>query len=98
MILLDVDTTGKLTQIFPDAAMMERASVDSSNHIRPGRALTIPQLGTPSAGFEFVAQPPSGLAMLVAVLSDKPVQIVSLGATDNDIVNMAALAAYNIGG
>jgi malate dehydrogenase (oxaloacetate-decarboxylating)(NADP+) len=29
---------------------------------------------------------------------DKPVQIVSLGATDSDIVNMAALAAYNIGG
>jgi malate dehydrogenase (oxaloacetate-decarboxylating)(NADP+) len=29
---------------------------------------------------------------------DKPVQIVSLGSTDNDIVNMAALAAYNIGG
>jgi malate dehydrogenase (oxaloacetate-decarboxylating)(NADP+) len=29
---------------------------------------------------------------------DKPVQIVSLGATDNDIVNMAALAAYNVGG
>jgi malate dehydrogenase (oxaloacetate-decarboxylating)(NADP+) len=29
---------------------------------------------------------------------DKPVQIVSLGARDSDIVNMAALAAYNIGG
>jgi malate dehydrogenase (oxaloacetate-decarboxylating)(NADP+) len=29
---------------------------------------------------------------------DKPVQFLSLGATDNDIVNMAALAAYNIGG
>jgi len=29
---------------------------------------------------------------------DKPVQIVSLGAKDSDIVNMAALAAYNIGG
>jgi malate dehydrogenase (oxaloacetate-decarboxylating)(NADP+) len=29
---------------------------------------------------------------------DRPVQIVSLGATDADIVNMAALAAYNIGG
>jgi len=29
---------------------------------------------------------------------DKPVQIVPLGATDSDIVNMAALAAYNIGG
>jgi malate dehydrogenase (oxaloacetate-decarboxylating)(NADP+) len=29
---------------------------------------------------------------------DKPIQIVSLGATDNDIVDMAALAAFNIGG
>jgi malate dehydrogenase (oxaloacetate-decarboxylating)(NADP+) len=29
---------------------------------------------------------------------DKPVQIVSLGATDTDIVRMAALAASNIGG
>ena len=29
---------------------------------------------------------------------DKPVQIVSLGAKDSDIVNMAALAAYNAGG
>jgi malate dehydrogenase (oxaloacetate-decarboxylating)(NADP+) len=29
---------------------------------------------------------------------DRPVQIVPLGAKDTDIVNMAALAAYNIGG
>ncbi len=29
---------------------------------------------------------------------DKPVQIVSLGATDTDLVRMAALAAFNIGG
>ncbi len=29
---------------------------------------------------------------------DKPVQIVGLGATDSDIVNMAAFAAYNING
>ncbi len=29
---------------------------------------------------------------------DKPVQIVPLGATDTDLVNMAALAAFNIGG
>jgi malate dehydrogenase (oxaloacetate-decarboxylating)(NADP+) len=29
---------------------------------------------------------------------DKPIQIVSLGATDADLVNMAVLAAYNVGG
>jgi malate dehydrogenase (oxaloacetate-decarboxylating)(NADP+) len=28
----------------------------------------------------------------------KPVQIASLGATDSDLVNMAALAAYDISG
>ena len=29
---------------------------------------------------------------------DRPVQIVQLGAKDNQIVNMAALAAYNVSG
>jgi malate dehydrogenase (oxaloacetate-decarboxylating)(NADP+) len=29
---------------------------------------------------------------------EKPVQIVALGARDSDIVNMAALASFNIGG
>jgi malate dehydrogenase (oxaloacetate-decarboxylating)(NADP+) len=29
---------------------------------------------------------------------DKPVQFVPLGARDTDIVNMAALAAFNVGG
>jgi malate dehydrogenase (oxaloacetate-decarboxylating)(NADP+) len=28
---------------------------------------------------------------------DKPAQIVSIGAKDTDIVNMAAIAAYNAG-
>jgi malate dehydrogenase (oxaloacetate-decarboxylating)(NADP+) len=29
---------------------------------------------------------------------DRPVQIVTLGSKDSDIVNMAALAAFNVGG
>jgi len=29
---------------------------------------------------------------------EKPVQIVQLGARDSDIVNMAAMASFNIGG
>ena len=29
---------------------------------------------------------------------EKPVQIISLGARDTDIVNMATLASFNIGG
>jgi malate dehydrogenase (oxaloacetate-decarboxylating)(NADP+) len=42
-----------------------------------------------------------GGAMVIGPLIvglEKPVQIVSLGAKDSDIVNMAALASFNIGG
>jgi hypothetical protein len=78
LILLDVDASGKLTQIFPNATAATRGTRDASNLVRPGRPLTIPQLGTPYAGFEFVAEPPAGVAMVVALLSDKPVQVVDL--------------------
>ncbi len=78
LILLDVDATGKLTQIFPSTATISHLSRDAPNLLKPGRPLTIPQLGSPYAGFEFIAEPPAGVAMVVALLSDKPVQVVDL--------------------
>jgi hypothetical protein len=78
LILVDVDASGKLTQIFPNATAATQGTRDTSNLVRPGRPLTIPQLGTPYASFEFVAEPPAGIAMVVALLSDKPVQVVDL--------------------
>jgi len=78
LILLDVDVAGRLTQIFPNTTAVTRGMRDAPNLIRPGKALTIPQLGSPYAGLEFVAEPPAGVAMAVALLSDKPVQVVDL--------------------
>jgi hypothetical protein len=46
--------------------------------IKPGKPLIIPQLGSPYATFEFIAEPPAGVAMVVGLLSDKPVQLVDL--------------------
>ena len=45
-------------------------------------------------------QPRGGATVIgpLIVGLEKPVQIVSLGAKDSDIVNMAALASFNIGG
>src|SRR5216683_2054723 len=54
---------------------------DTANLIKPGRPLTIPQLGTPHGGANFVADLPAGIAMVVALLSDKPVQVVDLPDT-----------------
>jgi hypothetical protein len=81
LILLDVDASGKLTQIFPSPTAATHGLRDATNLIKPGRPLTIPQLGTPYAGFEFVADLPAGIAMVVALLSDKPVQVVDLPDT-----------------
>jgi hypothetical protein len=78
LILLNVTATGKLTQIFPSLEATTRGARDAANLIKPGRPLTIPQLGSPYATFEFVADPPAGIAMAVALLSDKPVQVVDL--------------------
>jgi Domain of unknown function (DUF4384) len=81
LILLDVDASGRLTQIFPDLTAATHGLRDAINLIKPGRPLTIPQRGSPYGGFEFVADPPAGVAMVVALLSDKPVQVVDLPDT-----------------
>jgi hypothetical protein len=78
LILLDVDASGKLMQIFPNPTAATRGLRDAANLIKPGRRLTIPQLGTPYGAYEFVAGLPAGIALVVALLSDKPVQVVDL--------------------
>jgi hypothetical protein len=73
LVLLDVDASGRLTQIFPNPTAATHGLRDATNLIKPGHPLTIPQ-----PGFEFIADPPAGIAMAVALLSDKPVQVVDL--------------------
>jgi Domain of unknown function (DUF4384) len=81
LILLDVDANGRLTQIFPNPTTATHGLRDATNLIKPGRPLTLPQVGTPYARFDFVADLPAGIAMVVALLSDKPVQVVDLPDT-----------------
>jgi hypothetical protein len=81
LILLDVDASGRLTQIFPNPTAATHGRRDAANLIRPGRPLTLPQLGTPYRGANFVADLPAGIAMVVALLSDKPVHVVDLPDT-----------------
>lgn len=79
LILVDVDATGKITQIFPNRfAVMKLASQETLNLIKPGRPMMIPDSKNAISGFEFVASPPAGVAMLVAILSDRPVQMIDL--------------------
>jgi hypothetical protein len=80
LILLDIDPAGRLKQIFPAIAGETAPSTagDAPSLIKPGKPVTIPQLGGPYAAFEFIAEPPAGVAMVVALLSSRPVHVIDL--------------------
>ena len=93
LILVDVDAAGKLTQIFPNTTTVTRSTREASNFIKPGRPLTIPQVGV-DGGLEFVAELPAGVAMVVALLSDKPFQVVDLPNTPAPVTAPADALRY----
>jgi secreted trypsin-like serine protease len=80
LVLIDVDASGKLTQIWPNRHSMAtpKGEKPTANLLKAGRVLTVPDMGNPFAGFEYVAEPPSGNGMVVAVVSDQPVQVIDL--------------------
>ncbi len=79
LILVDVDSTGKLSQIYPNAISMSGTSgaKESANYIKASRPATIPTKPS-TAGFQFVTSLPEGTGMVVAFLSDKPIQFMDL--------------------
>ncbi|WP_293865857.1 DUF4384 domain-containing protein [uncultured Alsobacter sp.] len=79
LVLVDVDAAGTLTQVYPNRLSLVSATAgdEQQNLLKPGRLKIIPE-PTGKEAFEFVASPPTGLGMLVAILSDAPVLYVDL--------------------
>jgi hypothetical protein len=94
LVLVDVDTTGHFTQIYPNTASLTRTSRANGNYIKPGGTLTIPLATDPYAGIRYVVSPPNGQAMIVAILSARPVQILDLPDVPTDIKEKSAMLAY----
>jgi hypothetical protein len=95
LILVDVDPSGKLTQIYPNPiSTMSAAGRQGSNYLRPGKPLQIPNSTEAFSGFEFVASPPVGTAIVVAILSDRPVQLVDLPDVPPAMAGQAAALAF----
>lgn len=96
LLLVDIDASGKLTQIYPNVLSLAQAtgSTASSNLIKPGSVLTIPDPNNPLARFEFLAEPPLGVGTVVAILSDKSVQMIDLPDLPNSITEQQAAVDY----
>jgi hypothetical protein len=96
VVLVDVDASGKLTQIYPhpNALAGTRPTRPNANYVQPGKPLQIPASGNDYSGVEYVASLPSGVAMIVAILSDRPVQILDLPDVPSPIAGQAEALAY----
>lgn len=93
LILVDVDATGKLSQIYPNPmSLMTKSVRERKNFIRPGKPIQLPDPQDSLSGFEFVASPPLGTAMIAAFLSDRPVQMVDLPNIPAALVGSASAA------
>lgn len=78
LLLVDIDADGKMSQIFPSAEMIVQSEEGAANFLRPGEELVIPNSAARKSGFEYVITPPIGNAAVVAILSDRRVQLLDL--------------------
>jgi hypothetical protein len=94
LVLVDVDAIGHLAQIYPNAASLVRTSRANGNYIKAGGTLTIPLATDPYAGIQYVVSPPTGQAMIVAILSPQPVQILDLPDVPPNVKDKSEMLTY----
>lgn len=78
VVLVDVDAAGRMTQIFPTPELLAQSGEKDINFVRPGEELQIPTPAARQRGFEYVITPPTGAAAMVAIWSERRVQILDL--------------------
>jgi hypothetical protein len=78
LLLVDIDAGGKMSQIFPSPEMIAQSDEAAANFLRPGEELVIPNKAAQKRGFDYVITPPAGEAAVVAILSDRRVQLLDL--------------------
>ena len=96
IMLVDIDAAGKMSQIYPRPELLSRFNGPDINLAKPGNQLLIPSAEQKEQGFKYVITPPTGSAAVVAILSEKRVQLLDLpdlsqeNKTQGDVVNALA--------
>jgi Domain of unknown function (DUF4384) len=94
VILVDVAADGKLTQIFPNVLSLAKTDGRSpeTNEIPAGRQINIPAEG--SKIYEFVAAPPKGVGLAMAIFSETPLELVDLPDVPADLAGKSGEAEF----
>jgi|SRR5579859_2314104 len=89
VMLVDIDAAGKLSQIYPRPELLSRFNGTDINLVKPGKQLLIPSDEQKEQGFKYVVSPPSGSSAVIAILSEKRVQLLDLPDLPQDVKTQA---------
>ncbi|UVD59388.1 trypsin-like serine protease (plasmid) [Rhizobium sp. Pop5] len=96
LILVDIDASGKLTQLYPNKRSMglKPNAKGGDNRLDPARPVVVPDARNPYIGFEYQVEGPAGVGMVVAILSDKPIEVLDLPDVPTPLVGQRAAFNY----
>jgi hypothetical protein len=96
LVLVDVDASGKLRQIYPNtnALLTPDRTGELSNRIKANETITVPDPKSQAGGVEYVVSAPTGVAMVVAILGDRPVQVLDLPDVPTALVGQGGALKY----
>ncbi|MCK1713511.1 MULTISPECIES: DUF4384 domain-containing protein [unclassified Bradyrhizobium] len=94
LILVDVDAEGRMSQIFPTPELLAQPDGRDINLVKPGVEFIVPTLAARQRGFEYVVAPPTGSAVIVAILSERRVQLLDLPDLPRKLQGQAEALSY----
>ncbi len=92
LILVDINADKQATQIYPNVMSLAQtqAKKAGTNLLKPGTPVEIPDAKNPLARFVFRTEPPLGSGVIIAILSDQPVQLIDLPELPPDLPSSQA--------
>ena len=94
LMLVDVDAEGRMSQIFPTAELLAQSVERDMNLVKPGVQFVVPTPAAQQRGFEYVVAPPAGSAVIVAILSERRVQLLDLPDVQRRLQGPADTLSY----
>jgi hypothetical protein len=94
LILVDVDAEGRMSQIFPTPELLAQSDGRDLNFVKPGVKFVVPTPAARQRGFEYVVAPPTGSAVMVAILSERRVQLLDLPDLPRKLQGQAEALTY----
>jgi hypothetical protein len=89
IMLVDIDAAGKMSQIYPRPELLSRFNGPDMNLVKPGNQFVIPSDEQKQQGFKYVVTPPMGSSAVIAILSEKRVQLLDLPDLPQEVKTQA---------